>query len=86
MGRQLKLALARRDPHAIRIHLEPLPASVRNDVLLRADRYAADDRSRQVSSSDARLRCHRERHDAAVATDRKRICDTINARAKQGSK
>ncbi len=41
-GRQQKLALARRDPHVIRIHLDGLDASVRADVLTRADKYARD--------------------------------------------
>ncbi len=54
LGRQQKLALSRRDPHAIRIHLEPLPAAVRNDVLGRCDRYAQADRSREVSSQEAK--------------------------------
>ncbi len=54
LGKQQKLALARRDPHVIRIHLEGLDAAIREDVLARADRYAADDRSRQVSASDGR--------------------------------
>ncbi len=42
LGRQLKLALARRDPHVIRIHLDHLPCAVRTDVLARADKYARD--------------------------------------------
>lgn len=42
LGRQQKLALARRDPHAMRIHLDHLPHSVRADVLALCDKYAQD--------------------------------------------
>lgn len=54
LGRQQKLALARRDPHVMRIHLDGLDASVRNDVLARCDRYASDQRRREMSSGEAR--------------------------------
>jgi hypothetical protein len=57
-GRQTKLALARRDPHVMRIHLEGLGHALRQDALVRCDRYAEVTRSRQVSSSEAR-RGHR---------------------------
>ncbi len=50
LGRQQKLALARRDVHAIRIHLDHLPHAVSADVLARADKYARDaNRERDVN-------------------------------------
>ncbi len=58
LGRQQKLALARRDPHVIRIHLDHLPHATRADVLARADKYARD--------------THRERDVNLAACDRRR--------------
>ena len=54
LGRQTKLALARRDPHVIRIHLDGLDASIRHAVLALADKYAADALSREVKREDGR--------------------------------
>jgi hypothetical protein len=52
-GRQTKLALARRDPHVMRIHLEGLDHAIRQDVLVRCDRYAAAERQHTTRARDA---------------------------------
>lgn len=42
LDRKQKLALAARDPHAMRIHLDDLDHAVGADVLRRCDKYAKD--------------------------------------------
>lgn len=46
LGRKQKLALAQRDSHAVRIHLDNLDHAVRADVLSRCDKYARDNARR----------------------------------------